>query len=195
MNKLKKPIIFILISFFLLPGSLFAKQQPKLSDLEFPKRFRVGDMYYASSFKGLNLFMADLEEYSPDLHEIMNPEFQRIRRKRNTSLAAWITSGAIGTALVVSSFTIYGEHDGIFKPGDPYYDRNHKKPNFPVLLSGIGVYAIGGLIGILTMPDENDIYRFVNSFNRNSPNDRMDWEIGIKMSPCNTLGLKLTLNL
>jgi hypothetical protein len=195
MNEQKKPAILILISFFLLPGSLFAKQQPNSSDLEFPKRFRVGDMYYASSFRGLNLFMVDLEEYSPDLHEIMSPEFERIRKKKNTTLATLITSGALGTALVVSSFTIYGEHDGVFKPGDPFYNPNQKKPNIPVLFSGIVVYAIGGLIGLLTIPDENDIYRFVNTFNRNSPGRKMDWEIGLGFHHEFTPGLRLTLNL
>jgi hypothetical protein len=82
----------------------------------------------------------------------------------------------------------------LFGPGDPFDGHNPKKPNIAVIAGGTGALLLGGIIGLIIQPREEDIYNFVNLHNRNNPNQKMDWEIGLDMFQGNIPGMKLTLN-
>jgi hypothetical protein len=182
----------LFITTLLISTFLSGHNPSEMQGRHYPKRFKVGDMYYTSSFRGLNLFMNELKTDDPDLFEIINPEFARLKRKRNSSLIAAGSSGLIGTAMIVGGFTFLKVKDDFYKPGQPFYKPDATKENNVLIFSGLGVYIIGGFIGALLQPNEEDIYNFVNLFNRNSPNQKMDWQLGFDY---HNMGLKLTLNL
>lgn len=189
-----KKALITCIALLLFQGLVTAQHSNVSVDVGFPRRFVVDDLYYSSSYGGIKRFMSDLNQDDPQLYQIMKPEFDRIKIKRNAGLAVWSTAAVTGTALVVGSITWWGEHDGIFQPGSPHYNPNHKKPNIPALIGGMGAYAVGALVGWIILPDDDDVYQFVNTFNRNSQQRKMNWEIGLNMHRWNEPGLKLTLN-
>ncbi len=159
-----------------------------------PKRFKVGDMYYASTFRGLKEFMTDIQVENPFLYESMQPSYYSLKRKRNATIATVTAGTAIGTGLIVGGFTFLNNNERMFGPGDPFDGHNPKKPNVAIIAGGTGTLLLGAIVGWIIQPREEDIYNFVNLHNRNNPNQKMDWEIGLDMFQGNTPGLKLTLN-
>jgi hypothetical protein len=189
----KNVLIFCILALIIsLPGY---GQNQEVVVYTHHKRFKVGDMYYASSLKGLQYFMTDLRTDNPDLFEILKPSFSKLQKKRNTALATWISSGVVGTTLVVGAFTFGQVDKTIFKPGDPFYDPNAKEPSLAYLTGGFGVCLVGGLVGLLVYPRDSDIYNFINLHNRNNPQQKMEWEVGFHMHPNLEPGLKLTMKL
>jgi hypothetical protein len=158
------------------------------------KRFKVGDMYYASSIKGLQFFMNDLQDENPGLHQTLLPDFRAMLRNRNVANATWIASGVVGTTIMVGAFTFWQANVTLFKPGDPFHDPSVKLPGLTALTAAFGVYLTGGLIGLAIFPKDADIYNFINLHNRNNPNQKMNWEIGMDFFMNMEPGFKLTMN-
>lgn len=158
-----------------------------------PKRFKVGDMYYATSYKGLKLFMRDLQIEDPSLYSKLTPTFSDIEKKIKTAKFAYISAGIVGTTLVIGGLTFLQKDKDFFKPGEAFYENNRKEPNMAVIGAGLGVYLVGGIIGLLVSPGESDIYNFINLHNKNNPHKKMDWEIGFNHNKRQEFGLKLTM--
>ena len=189
-----KMMRFLLLIGLILTSNLIYGQHPTVTVVpDFHKRFKVGDMYYASSYKGLLLYMNDLESDNPDLYSKLTPAFNDIESKRHKALVSVVSAGIIGTTLCVGGYTFLQKDNDFFKPGDAFYDLNSKKPNQAVIGAGLGVYLIGGIIGLIVSPQEADIYRFINLNNKYNPDNKMDWEIGMDFNQNKEVGLKLTM--
>lgn len=151
-------------------------------------------MYYATSYRGLKMFMKDTETDDPALHKLLTPAFMDIEKKIKTSRTIFIATGVIGTTLVIGGLTFLEKDDEFWKPGETFYDENNKSPNMGVVGAGLGVYLVGGIIGLLSSPGESDIYNFINLHNKNNPKRKMDWQLGLDMSQRSEFGLKLTMS-
>lgn len=163
------------------------------SQKEMPRRFSVGDMYYASSFKGLKIFMNDVEHENPLLYETLKPEYNQLQRKRNAAIATWSTGAAVGSTLILGGFTFWNNNDRMLNTDDSFQGSNPKKPNVGMIASGAGIFLASSIIGMFLQPKEEDIYNFVNHHNRNSPTHKLKWEIGLDMFHDFEPGVKLTL--
>jgi hypothetical protein len=183
-------LVFICTLFSSLPGNCQLQSSESVV-LVHSKRFRAGDMYYASSVRGLQMFMSDLRSENPELYDLLSPEFNAIKRNRDAAYATMIAAGIIGTTLLVSAFT-FGMED-MHTPGMHYTDSRMKEPNKGMVFAALGVYIAGGLAARLLYPGEERIYNFLNLHNRNSPNRKLDWEIGLNVFENMEPGLKLSM--
>lgn len=190
---MKKTKLIFCVFALIWPSLAFTQNQTTTAVIVHPKRFQVGDMYYASSFKGLQSFMRDLQVENPELHQRLSPDFLAMKRSRDAANATWIASGVIGSTLMVGAFTFWQDTKTVFKPGDAFYDPNAKEPSLAVLASAFGVYVAGGLLGILIYPGDDKIYNFINSHNRHSPEQKLNWQLGVDVSQNLEPGLKLTM--
>ena len=187
MKKIISFYAFFLIT--IMSNNLLYSQYETLKVIPvLPERITVGDMCYTTDYKGLKYFMNDIEYDDPELFEVLSPEFNRLTIKRNTGIACWITSGIIGTTFIVSGISSVAN-------ADIDLDDVNSKPsmgNYELVFAGLGIYAIGGLFGYIFYPDKNDFFRFINLHNKYSPDNKMNWEIGLNMNPNEIF--KLTIN-
>ncbi len=192
---MKKNFILFALAALLLPFNLLSAPLSNNQPIELPKRFVVGDQYYTSSYRGIKQLMGDIREENPVLYDIMQPELKNIQRRRSNTIIAWSAGGVVGTTMIVGGLTFWQLNDDLYEPGHPFYKPNAKKANPGLIIAGGLVYIVGGAIGLFTGPREEDIYNFVNKYNRNSEDKKMDWQIGLDVLPNNTPGVKLTFNL
>lgn len=162
--------------------------------IDLPKRFKVGDMYYASNCNGLKLLMSDLQHENPSLHAKLSPSYLNLKNKKEQAIIMWAAGGIIGTSLIIGGVTFLQKEEVDYQPNHPFYDPHVKRPNVAVIGSGIGVYLITGIIGAIICPNDNDIYQFINLHNKHNHQQKMDWQIGLHLIQDKKLGLKLTMN-
>ncbi|MFN3555119.1 MAG: hypothetical protein ACK4VN_04045 [Bacteroidales bacterium] len=190
---MKKFLTIFLATMLLCP--LYSQGQTEVVHHELPRRFKVGDIYYPSTFRGVRNLMSDLQTEEPEMYDLMLPGFENLRRKMNTTLGVLGGTGIAGATLFVGSLTFWQVKDDFLKPDNPLYDPSAKKANLPVMFSGIGIIAAGGLISLFIAPDQTDVYNFVNTYNRNSTKRKMDWQIGLNLLNGSTPGISLTVRL
>jgi hypothetical protein len=199
MSDMNRMGLSFLIGFMLISNLIYGQHHTTTVIPAISKRFKVGDMYYASSYKGLQLFMTDIEFDNPDLYSKLAPAFKDIESKRKNALISFVSGGIVGTTFVVGGFTFLQKtriDESIFDPGTPFYEppQEVKEWNVDALLGGFGCYLVSGIVGMLLSPNEADIYNFINLNNRYNPDQKMDWEIGMDFSQNKEFGLKLTMN-
>ena len=94
---MKKAVLFLLICLSITPESVFSQFSKDV--VVVPKRFKSGDMYYASSYNGIKTFMYDLQSENPELSQKLMPQFNKIKRKRRRALVTIVSSGVIGMTI------------------------------------------------------------------------------------------------
>lgn len=196
MNGMK---LFFLLGLMFISDLVYCQHHTTTVVPLISKRFKVGDMYYASSYKGLQLFMTDIESNNPDLHSKLIPAFKDIESKKNKALISFVSGGIAGTTLAIGGFTFLQKTkivESIFDSGSPFYEppKEVKEWNLGALLGGFGCYLVGSIVGLILSPKEADIYRFINLQNKYNSDQKMDWEIGFDLNQNKDFGLRLTMN-
>ncbi|MCG8477042.1 MAG: hypothetical protein MI784_16365 [Cytophagales bacterium] len=195
---MKKLLSIVLLS--LSPFLVFGQELPvNVAVTDLPRRLQAGDMYYPSSFSGIKSLMADIQMENPELHAVLLPDFSTIEKKRRQALTYYLLGAGTGTFFVVGGLTFLQKKEtieSIFSPGDKFYEppKTEKSPSIGAISAGMGLYLIGGIIGYLISPDEGDIYRFVNRYNKHSPDKKLRWDIGFDANRACPMGLKLTMS-
>jgi len=129
------------------------------------KHFSSDGQYYNGTVRGLSLYMKSLETDDNDLYKVLEPEFLKIKQKRNIALGVGITAYSIGLGLGA-----YG------------LNKNINSPNFD---EGIGamvaspIFILGGLLAsFIITPNKQDYLNFINIHNKNSLNRKLQFNIG-----------------
>jgi hypothetical protein len=110
MKRLK---IVLTLALMLVSNLIFSQCRSTTIMHPIRDRFKVGDMYYSSNYKGLKLLMADTEIDQPGLHTKLSPVFKDIRRKRNNAVASFVTGGVIGTTMLIGANTFLQKNDNM----------------------------------------------------------------------------------
>ncbi|MCI5082864.1 MAG: hypothetical protein MRY78_14295 [Saprospiraceae bacterium] len=173
-------MLFIAIGFLLIATSGHAQYYSGVARQD---QFRVGDLYFSANYQGLKSYMQVLKTENPDLHTTMRPVFDNIKRKRDAGLISFVMGGIIGGIMIFSGFP--EEETGRF--GQPVLDND---PNAGLLFGGVGMLLLGGTIGAVVMPRENDYYDFINLHNRNTEQDKMEWKMGFELIGSQHPGLR-----
>jgi hypothetical protein len=199
LNKMNKFTLHFLLGLLLAPIFMYGQHHTVIVEPRVPERFRVGDMYYPSSYRGLSLLMADIETDNPVLYAKLAPSFNVIKSNMNKSVMSVAAGGILGTTMIVGGFTFLQKNStevSIFPPGSYFYEepKEVKGINFVVIFGGFGIYTAGLVAGLIFMPKEGDIYRFVNLHNKNNPDQKMEWDLGFDLVQNKAPGLKLSLN-
>lgn len=157
-----------------------------------PSYFSVGDMKYPTNYTGLKFLMRDLQTDNPELYAKLESDFQTIKNKRATAYTCLISGTAISGAFFIGA--------GI--AGKRWVESNTIDGQDQADIgSGIGLAVIGGSFllagGILYavfLPNESDYYNFMNVFNKNSPDKKLNWHWGLDYGEnYHTVGLNLAL--
>jgi len=198
---MKRIWLLFLLGLLLAPTFMYGQHQHHRVIVEprVPERFRVGDMYYPSSYRGLNLLMTDIETDNPELYAKLAPSFNSIKSNLKKSIISVAAGGIIGTTLVVGGFTFLQNTStevSIIPPESSFYKgpKEVKEVNTEAIFGGFGIYVAGAIAGLIFMPKEADIYRFINMHNKNNPDQKIEWDLGFDLVQNKTPGLKLTMN-
>ena len=189
---MKKLNLLLLMGLILVSNLIFA--QLHTSTTVVPKRFKVGDMYYASSFKGLSLLMADIKPENPELYAKLEPAFNHIKSKRSKALTSLVTGGLIGSSLIVGGFTFLQKENTVFEPGSTFYEANSKSPNFTAIGIGMGINMLGAIVAVILYPKDSDIYQFINLHNKLNPDRKLDWQIGLNYDNYQKFGFRVSVS-
>lgn len=157
-----------------------------------PRILRLGDMVYSPNYQGVKNLMFDYQINNPEMHDILLPEFNRLKRKRNVALTTMVGSQIVGITLFVGGFTFLSDRGNPFSTTDGF-QQDVYVPNVLVIVAGSFISTFGLFGGILLLPNREDIYHFVNYHNRYSNGEKIEWKIGLNIAPTNT-GLSLTMN-
>jgi len=174
---MKKVVLFFIAILFV--NNLWGQWEYNTSHSHVSKRFKYGDMYYASNMKGLGTFMADLRVENPDLYQKLLPSYNNIKRKKNAAVSSFVACGAVGTFLLVGGMTFMQKESDFFGSTNPFPEMDNKEPDLAVIGAGMGIFISGAIIAAVLMPKDNDIYNFLNFHNKNNPDKKLDWQIGL----------------
>ncbi|TAJ09037.1 hypothetical protein DMA11_20855 [Marinilabiliaceae bacterium JC017] len=189
----------LVVTYFLISTiSMQAQDHVVHSHCDLPVRLKVGDMYYALSYKGFRRFMTDLQQEDPVLYEKMLPSYSILEKKRRNGNSVLIPGVIVGTFLSVGSFTFLQKtvtETSIFDPGDSFYEppKDVKEFNGGVFAVGMGINIVSALVAWALYPSEDDFYHFINEHNRHSSDKKMDWQIGFNGTPEQPLNLSLKI--
>jgi hypothetical protein len=150
-------------------------------------KFRVGDMDYAKSFKGLKYFMDDTKADNPELYQKLLPAFSRIKDKHDAAVVTFASTAIIGATVAFVSLL-----NAAKVSTSDHYSTPKVQSNLSGYILGGGIVLGGVIVASIISPKEADIYQFINLHNRNSPNKKIDWGFGINLNPSETV--KITCN-
>ncbi|MCT4591006.1 MAG: hypothetical protein N4A71_24505 [Carboxylicivirga sp.] len=197
---MKKVLSNLLLPAVLLLSSFSIQGQTVVVDHShcYSKHFKLGEMYYSASFKGLKMLMRDVHKEDPELHAIILPSYNNLVKKRKSAMAVGITANSVGGFLVLGSFTFLQSTEtetSIFSPGDSFYKPPHdvKTPNIGLMATGGLIMIAGSIVAVLLHPGEQDFYDFINIHNKNSKDRKLDWNLGLDCTSQHPLGLSLQM--
>ncbi len=173
---MKKIILFFIVLLF--TNNLGAQWDHDITNTHISKRFKYGDMYYASNMSGLGTFMSDIKIENPDLYQKLLLSYNNIKKKKNAAVSSIIVGSTVGAALIVGGMTFLQKENDFFDETNPFPETNNKKPNLAAIGAGMGFFISGTIIAVILMPKDNDIYNFLNFHNKNNPNKKLDWQFG-----------------
>jgi hypothetical protein len=150
MNKILK--FFFIIFLMLISNAVFAEFNIYIED-----DFKINNMTYSTSQKGLRQYLEDIKSSQPDLYNRMDPILSDIEGSKS---AAWGLMG-VGAGIVVAGMAGAGiglgnQNVGLF---------------FGAFFGGFIIGGVVSLIGFFQFPDEDDVRDFVNRHNQLSPDN------------------------
>lgn len=152
-----------------------------------PHYFKVGDMTYAKSYKGLRYFMDDTRAENPELYQKLLPAFSRIKNKHDAAVVTLVSTATIGTTVLIASLLNATK----VSTSDPSFESKVSHHLSGYFLGG-GIDLGGLIIAAIISPKESDIFQFINLHNKNNPNKKIEWGLGINLNPYETV--RLTCN-
>lgn len=176
-----------LLPFFIALLSLpifSAAQQTTTVQVQPERLFIYGDFVYPANFHGMKRFMADLPELDPAANRLMQPEWQRIKQKRNLGGALLWGGMAVG-AIWGSSGLIPKEREVTRTVLGQPVTTTEKDYSAAYLrfLAGTTFMLGSGLAGWLIMRGSNDPTLFLNTFNKGSQNEKLRLSTGTSVGP------------
>lgn len=175
----------LLVSIFILQVLSSFSQQTTVY-VSIPRKFKVADQYYESSVGGLGNFMSVLQIENSDLYNKLQPEYQRIKTKRNIALGVSIPCYVIGGGLMIGS---------IVKLTNTDTDSSEPVTIGSSAYIGIGLITAGLISRWLLSPNRDDIFAFMNLHNKFSPEKKMEWLIGYCPTPNVPLNIGMSIRL
>lgn len=122
---------------------------------------------YPFSFKGIKMFMFDLETENEKLHQKLLPDFQVLLKKRESAFAASIGVGVVGGIIGVVGLIILIEDINSWDYSTSSVDSMFILGT-ALFSSGTYLASFTRLIYVSLAPNKNDIIRFINTHNKYS---------------------------
>jgi hypothetical protein len=193
-----KNLIILLILLLSLTSSYGQQYISTVPVFQTQSAYKVGSIYYPSGYQGLSLLMSDIEFENSDLYFQLLPTYKEIERKRNRAIVSFVAGGVAGTAFTLAGFADMASlvnQDPIYNPEFPTNTQfiGLLERNRGLIGIGFGCYIVGGIVGYILSPKQNDFYRFINLHNRNSKSEKMEMVIGLDMSYDSGLGLRFNM--
>jgi hypothetical protein len=131
--------------------------------------------------------MKAIQFKQPELYQTLLPKYKLIKNKKNSSNLTIGASLLVGGSILVYS---YISDDNNY---DPNMQAGRPNKNERVRPLGLGIMALGGILGLLMAPKDRDYIDFINLNNRNTTKDKMKIKVGYNynMNRCLELSLKL----
>lgn len=190
---MKKLTFVLLFAFFVIPEFVSCQHSHVDVDINLPKRFKKGDRYYASNYKGMKSLMFDLRQEDCELYGTLLPQYQVIENKQIKSVVVASVAGVSGLTMVFVGM------NNLVKDANISDDIN-ETPSLFQDNSGLGLFfaggltvLVGGVVSFILAPDENDFYQFLNTHNQFKTTKKLEWEIGLKSYSKNEMGISLAL--
>ena len=188
-----KTLVFIQLALIVIaPYFSFCQHSTVNVNIDIPNRFKVGNSYYSSNYKGLNLLMFDLKADDPELYETLLPNFKAIEKKRNLAI---VTGGVLelaGLSMVVVGFNKELNNMGSIGEFGNLESFNQSNKGADLMFAGGILSIFSGAVFALLYPNENDFYGFINKFNRHSGNKKLEWKFGFSPMPNKGFGVTLS---
>jgi hypothetical protein len=167
-NVMKKFLCLVSLCFIFSVGSLFAQRHHNNRNHNLlPVNFRVGDNLYSSDYNGIKAYMFDLKDDQPDLYQKLTPYYKTIQNKRIARNAVMTSSIVLGGILLFANFPKGAS------------GMTQAKSSASGMFVGVGVIGLGGILGFLLGPGEQDYLNFINMNNKYTDKDKMEIKIGL----------------
>lgn len=125
--------------------------------------FKYQDNFYDASPKGLEKFINETE-MSNELKKDLFEQTKKIRKNQTISSIAFYGGFAVGAGIMTNEALSTGEGE---------------KMKTSTLFTGLGVAVLGGIINWIVKPKKKDYFHFINTFNNDQKESKIDLSLKI----------------
>jgi hypothetical protein len=152
----------------------------------------AGGMQYSFTYKGIRNLMFDIKMTDPWLYKELKPVFNTIATKKYSAILIGSSGIVLGSAMVVSGFDLFRDNMGSSSVNDAMGISSKSSSRVVI---GCGIMIASGVIAFVISPGIDDYYRFVNLFNRNNTDDRLEIKLQPGIIMGNAMGLKVSVRI
>lgn len=138
--------------------------------------FKYQDNYYDVNPKGLKLFTSETT-MSDEMRTELSKQLKKISTNNTIANVALYGGFGIGAGIMINE-ALSKENGEQFKSS--------------TLFTGLGVFALGGIINLIVGPKKKDYYNFINTFNKGTSEDKINIALKIDYSQQMNCGIAIT---
>ena len=140
------------------------------------KGFKYQDNYYDVNPKGLKLFINETS-MSDEMKSELSNQIKKISSNKTIADVALYGGFGLGAGIMINE--ALSTEDG-------------EQMKSSTLFTGLGVFALGGIIHLIVGPKKKDYYNFINTFNKGNTEDKIDIALKIDYSQQMNYGIAIT---